>query len=103
MWVNGKEVGEHEGGFDPFTFDVTDALQDGENELVVAVWDPTDTGNQPRGKQVRNPNGIWYTAVTGIWQTVWLEPVPAEHVKSLEFVPDVDQRRDRRHGAGLGR
>jgi hypothetical protein len=90
VWVNGQEVGKHEGGFDPFTFDVTDALEDGENEVVVAVWDPTDAGNQPRGKQVRNPNGIWYTAVTGIWQTVWLEPVPAVQVQSLELVPDFD-------------
>ncbi|MGD9635765.1 MAG: sugar-binding domain-containing protein [Pirellulales bacterium] len=95
VWVNGKEVGEHEGGFDRFTFDVTDALhdgssKDGENEIVVAVWDPTDTSTQPRGKQVLKPNGIWYTAVTGIWQTVWLEPVPAAHIDSLKIVPDVD-------------
>ncbi|MBA3484739.1 MAG: beta-galactosidase [Pirellulales bacterium] len=88
--VNGKKVGEHTGGFDPFTFDVTDALRDGENELVVLVEDPTDAGGQPRGKQIRNPHGIWYTAVTGIWQTVWLEAVPKDYVKSLHVVPDVD-------------
>jgi hypothetical protein len=100
VWVNGKEVGQHEGAFDRFTFDITDALNDdsnkegsasdAKNEIVVAVWDPTDTGNQPRGKQVLKPNGIWYTAVTGIWQTVWLEPVPADHIDSLKIVPDVD-------------
>ncbi len=79
--VNGKEVGEHRGGYDPFTFDVTDALKKtGENEVVVSVWDPSDAGFQPRGKQVRRPHSIWYTPTTGIWQTVWLEPVPdSEH------------------------
>lgn len=95
VWVNDKEVGQHEGAFDRFSFDITDALndgsnKDGENELVVAVWDPTDKGTQPRGKQVLNPHGIWYTAVTGIWQTVWLESVPADHITSLKIVPDVD-------------
>ncbi len=91
VWVNAKEVGQHSGGYDPFTFDVTDALQDGKNELVVAVSDPTDSGNQPRGKQVLEPRGIMYTAVTGIWQTAWLEPVPAERIESLKIVPDVDR------------
>jgi hypothetical protein len=95
--VNGKEVGTHRGGYDPFTFDVTDALKPtGEQELLVAVWDPTDAGTQPRGKQVRNPRGIWYTPTTGIWQTVWLEPVPSPgpgplYVKSVRFTPDVDK------------
>ncbi|WP_347246561.1 sugar-binding domain-containing protein [Thermogutta sp.] len=91
VWVNGKQVGEHTGGYDPFTFDITEFLKPGENELVVAVWDPTDTGWQPRGKQVLDPKGIWYTAVTGIWQTVWLEPVPAQHIEKLKLVPDVDR------------
>ena len=90
VFVNGEQVGEHQGGYDPFTFDVTDALKPGENELVVAVEDPTDTGDQPRGKQVLKPHGIMYTAVTGIWQTVWLEPVPAKHIKSLKVTPDLD-------------
>ncbi len=94
VWVNGKAVGTHEGGYDPFTFDITDALKPGaRQELAVAVWDPTDTGLQPRGKQVLNPNGIWYTAVTGIWQTVWLEPVPAAYIRSLQMVPDLDGKR----------
>ena len=74
--VNGQKVGEHRGGYDPFTFDITDALKpSGEQELVVAVSDPTDGSFQPRGKQVRSPKGIWYTPTTGIWQTVWLEAV----------------------------
>jgi len=89
--VNGKEVGRHTGGYDPFTFDITDALKsDGQNELVVAVTDPTDTGTQPRGKQVLKPHGIFYTAVTGIWQTMWLEPVPAKFIRSFHVTPDID-------------
>ncbi len=93
VWVNGKALGKHEGGYDPFSFDVTAALRpQGPNELVVAVWDPTDAGPQPRGKQVLNPNGIWYTAVSGIWQTVWLEPVPEAHISELLLTPDLDAR-----------
>ena len=73
VWVNGISVGEHTGGFTPFSINITPALaQAGENRLTVKVTDPTDAGYQPRGKQVNNPNGIWYTPVTGIWQTVWL-------------------------------
>ncbi|HVO34568.1 MAG TPA: glycoside hydrolase family 2 TIM barrel-domain containing protein [Gemmatimonadales bacterium] len=91
VWVNGRQVGEHRGGYDPFTFDITDALAGGrDQQLVVGVWDPTDSGPQPRGKQVLKPHGIMYTAVTGIWQTVWLEPVPARYVRRLEITPDVD-------------
>jgi hypothetical protein len=87
--VNGKPVGSHTGGYDPFSFDITDALKgSGDQELVVSVTDPTDRGAQPRGKQVLEPKSIWYTAVTGIWQTVWLEPVPAAHITGLEIVPD---------------
>lgn len=89
--VNGQKVGEHQGGYDPFTFDITDSLAGaGDQELMVAVWDPTDRGPQPRGKQVLQPRSIWYTAVTGIWQTVWLEPVPSAHVSDLVIVPNVD-------------
>ncbi len=102
VWVNGQEVGEHSGGFDRFELDVTDALVDGENELVVVVWDPTDTSYQPRGKQVLKPEGIWYTAVTGIWQTVWLEPVPAARVESLKITPDVDAGAARVNVAATG-
>ena len=91
VWVNGKSLGTHQGGYDAFTFDVTDALTDeGEQELIVGVFDPTDKGTQPRGKQVINPGGIFYTPATGIWQTVWLEPVPKGSIKGLTIVPDVD-------------
>jgi beta-galactosidase/beta-glucuronidase len=78
--LNGQQLGVHEGGYDGFDFDVTDSLKRGDNELRVAVMDPSDTGNQPRGKQVREPGGIWYTPSSGIWQTVWLEPVPKSYV-----------------------
>jgi hypothetical protein len=91
VWVNGKELGTHRGGYDPFSFDITDALKDsGTQQIAIRVWDPTDAGSQPRGKQVRKPNGIWYTAVTGIWQTVWLEPVNSVYIKSLKMQPDID-------------
>ena len=91
IWVNGKKVGEHRGGYDGFTFDITDAMTlPGPNELVVSAWDPTDAGTQPRGKQVRKPHSIWYTPTSGLWQTVWLEPVSAAHIKDLKITPDVD-------------
>jgi hypothetical protein len=91
VWVNGKELGEHRGGYDGFSFDITDALKpSGEQEIVVAVFDPTDAGFQPRGKQVRRPNSIWYTPTSGIWQTVWLEPASPQHIYSLRIIPDVD-------------
>jgi hypothetical protein len=91
VYVNRKPVGNHRGGYDPFTFDITDALTDeGDQELVVGVFDPTSDGTQPRGKQVKKPGGIYYTPITGIWQTVWLEPVPADHIERLKIVPDVD-------------
>jgi len=70
VYVNKHPVGIHRGGYDPFSFDITPYLdKNGRQELIVAVWDPTDTGYQPRGKQTGNPRGIWYTPVTGIWQT----------------------------------
>lgn len=87
VWVNGNRVGEHTGGYDPFSFDITEFLGAEEDEILVSVWDPTDAGIQPRGKQIRRPHGIWYTAVTGIWQTVWLEVVPDSYVRSLRMVP----------------
>lgn len=90
VWVNGREVGSHRGGYDPFVFDISKALQEGENELLLAVWDPTSEGYQPRGKQVLKPGGIWYTAVTGIWQTAWLEPVPQASIAKLLATPDLD-------------
>ena len=91
VYVNGQEVGRHKGGYDPFTFDVTDALEEsGAQELVVGVYDPTSSGTQPRGKQVNTPEGIWYTPVTGIWQTVWLEPVPPAGIQGMKMTPDVE-------------
>lgn len=89
--VNGAIVGSHKGGFDPFTFDITRYLRPGANELVVEVTDPTSTGDQPRGKQTLEPRGIWYTAVSGIWQTVWLEPVPDLYIQDLRLTPDIDK------------
>lgn len=90
VWVNGQRIDEHFGGYDPFTFDITDAIEADKNEIVVSVWDPTDAGIQPRGKQIRRPHGIWYTSVTGIWQTVWLERVPKNYVESLRLTPDTN-------------
>lgn len=92
LWINSQEVGTHRGGYDPFTFDITAALhKTGPQEIVVAVWDPTDTGPQPRGKQVLKPEGIWYTPTSGIWQTVWLEPVPETYIDRLRITPDPDR------------
>jgi hypothetical protein len=89
--VNGKHIGGHRGGFTGFSFDITSALKPaGPQEIIVGVYDPTDTQGQPRGKQVLNPNGIWYTPSSGIWQTVWLEPVPNARIDKLKIVPDVD-------------
>ena len=91
VWVNDIKVGQHSGGYTPFSFDITPALKKGANSLVVKVWDPTDQGYQPRGKQVNNPQGIWYTPVTGIWQTVWLEPVSEKYIENIKITPDIDK------------
>ena len=91
IWVNGAVVGSHKGGFDTFGFDITDYLKPGANELVVQAADPTSAGTQPRGKQILDPSGIWYTAVSGIWQTVWLEPVPKLHIEDVRATPDIDR------------
>jgi len=96
VWVNGRKLDTHRGGYDAFTLDITDALKkDGPQEIVVGVWNPIDGGTQPRGKQVKKPGGIFYTASTGIWQTVWLEPVPKAYIESLKIVPDVQERKVR--------
>ena len=80
--LNGKELGVHRGGYDAFTFDITDALRkDGAQEITVEVFDPTDLGGQARGKQKLKPGSIMYTPTTGIWQTVWLEPVDEAHIE----------------------
>jgi len=91
VYVNDILIGSHEGGFTPFSFDITPYLSGkSTHKLVVRVWDPTDKGYQPRGKQVNEPHGIWYTPVTGIWQTVWLEPVAANHVTAIKSIPCID-------------
>jgi len=90
--VNGKQIGTHRGGYDSFSFDITDALKrTGNEELIVSVWDPSDDGPQPRGKQVKKPGGIWYTPTTGIWQTAWLEPVGPAHIERLKITPNFDE------------
>ncbi len=92
VFVNDVKVGGHTGGYAPFSFDITPYLRrTGAEKLVVKVWDPTSDGFQPRGKQVKNPHGIWYTPVTGIWQTVWLEPVNATHLEQVVATADIDR------------
>jgi len=90
VFVNGKEVGEHTGGYQEFSLDISDALKTGNNELIVSVLDPTDEGDNPKGKQVLNPGGIMYTASSGIWQTVWMEAVPVHYIRALKMTPHVD-------------
>lgn len=90
VWVNDIKIGSHKGGYTPFSFDITPFLVAGTQKLVVRVWDPTDKGFQPRGKQVDNPRGIWYTPVTGIWQTVWIEPVGSVYITGIRTVPNID-------------
>lgn len=91
VWINNIKVGSHQGGYTPFSIDITAALtKDKSQTLTVKVWDPTDASFQPRGKQVRDPKGIWYTAVTGIWQTVWMEPVDASYITQIKTVPNID-------------
>jgi hypothetical protein len=94
VYVNGTKVADHKGGYDKFSADITDALKPGRTqELIVGVYDPTDAAggeNPPMGKQRLDPSGIWYTPSSGIWQTVWMEPVARDHVDSLKLTPDVD-------------
>ena len=91
VFINGKPIGTHRGDYDAFTVDVTSALNGGSSmDVMVAVTDPIDTGAQPRGKQARESKAIWYTASTGIWRTVWAEPVAAAAIDGLKIVPDVD-------------
>lgn len=91
VFVNDILIGSHQGGFAPFAFNITPYLNGkAAQKLVVRVWDPSDKGFQPRGKQTSNPEGIWYTPVTGIWQTVWLEPVAAGHITAIKAIPNID-------------
>lgn len=91
--IDGQSIGTHQGGYDPISFDLSDHIQAGETkELKVAVWDPSDLGHfNPRGKQVSNPSGIYYTPSSGIWQTVWLEPVPMTYIESLKIETNIDE------------
>lgn len=92
--LNDRPLGTHEGGNNAFSFDITDHLAAGQpQELVVEVTDPTSEGKQPRGKQTLAPRGIWYTPVSGIWKTVWLEPVSEFHITGYHGYPDIDNSR----------
>ncbi|RRN77290.1 beta-galactosidase, partial [Pseudoxanthomonas sp. SGD-10] len=90
VFINDIKVGSHVGGYTPFKFDITPFLTSGAQKVVVKVWDPTTDGYQPVGKQHKKPNGIWYTPVSGIWQTVWLEPVNKQHISAVKIIPDID-------------
>jgi hypothetical protein len=92
VFVNGKELQRHTGGYQAFSMDITDALKTGANELVLRVWDPTDMGPNPHGKQVLRPQGIMYTPSSGIWQTVWLENVPEQYIQAIRPTPDIDRQ-----------
>lgn len=91
VWINDIKIGSHKGGYTPFYFEITPFLTNNKTQkLTVRVWDPSDEGFQPRGKQVNNPKGARYTTVTGIWQTVWIEPVPPTYIKHLITIPNID-------------
>jgi hypothetical protein len=93
LYINGQNVGIHKGGYDPFTCDITPYLVGvGTQELIVRVYSPVDNGSQPRGKQTLYPGGIMYTSSSGIWQPVWLEPVPTVNVGALHLTPDIDNQ-----------
>lgn len=88
--LNGREIGSHKGGYYPFTFDITDVIAEGENELTVEVTDPSETGSQASGKQTSKRGNIWYTPQSGIWQTVWIEEVPEDYIGAVRITPDID-------------
>ena len=92
VYVNGGKVGQHRGGYDPFSFDITDYLTDSRNQLHVCVWDATESQSQAIGKQImpENRQGNRYQPTGGIWQTVWLEPVPDNTIQSMRIIPDYD-------------
>ena len=92
VWINDTYVGSHTGGYDPFSFNVTPYLvKSGQQKVTVKVWDGTDSSWLPRGKQVEKAAYIWYTPVTGIWQTVWLEAVPKTHIDSYYVISDISK------------
>ncbi len=93
VFVNGQSLGFHVGGYDPFNYDITPYLNGGTNELIVRVYSPEDSGGEPRGKQTLYPAGIMFTSSSGIWQPVWLEPVPEVSLSGLHLTPDIDHDR----------
>lgn len=94
VWLNGRLLGVHRGGYDSFSFDITDYLKsENPQELIVAVWDPTDSHWQMRGKQSLHPEGCFYTACSGIWQMVWLEAVPETHIEELKIQTNFSSRK----------
>ncbi len=90
VWINDLQIGSHKGGYTPFSFNITEYLNEGENEIIISVWDPTNKGYQERGKQTLRPFLAFYSAVSGIWQTVWLESVPKSRMANVKITPDVD-------------
>ncbi len=92
VYINKSLAGTHTGGYATFTLDITNLITDGENELVVCVYDPTEKGWQQRGKQVLETHGFWYTATSGIWQTVWLEAANESHITKIKLTPDIDTK-----------
>ena len=90
LYLNGVQIATHEGAYQPFSVDVTDYFNAGNSLLELCVYDPSDTGTQLRGKQRLGRGGMWYTAQSGIWQTVWMEVVPATHIDDLRIVADPD-------------
>ncbi|MGF6928269.1 hypothetical protein QFZ48_003769 [Chitinophaga sp. W2I13] len=93
IFINRNKVAEHSGGYQQFSVDITDYIKSGENELLIKVYDPTDQGPNPHGKQVLNPMNIYYTPSSGIWQTVWLEKVPHSYISRIKTTPDIDNKR----------
>jgi hypothetical protein len=102
LYINHQNVGTHAGGYDAFSYDITNYLTAGSNDILLQVYNPVDNGEQPLGKQRLNPNSIWYTAASGIWQTVWLEPVPTSSIANLVITPDVDNQSLRLTVQGAG-
>ena len=92
LYVNEAKIGEHSGGYSPFYFDITNRIKEGINKIVLQVYDPTNRGEQPIGKQTLSPGSIWYTPISGIWQTVWLEPVNENYITKLEINNDYDNK-----------
>lgn len=91
VYINGIEIGKHRGGYDPFSFDISSFLDErGVQEIIISVWDPTNEYHQPRGKQKIDPKGIWYTPVSGIWQSVWIEPVNYSYINSYKCTPNIN-------------